>query len=82
MHECGCSTEFRAHSSNISLYHDQNSMSERTGGLKSLLAIIVLVFPLHALLYHRAGLQILVFPVHKEESRCHILHSCRIKPQL
>lgn len=49
-------------------YHDQNSMSERAGGLKRLLAIVVLVFPLDAFLYHGAGLWILVFPVHKEES--------------
>ena len=49
-------------------YHDQNSMAERAGGLKRLFAVVVLVLPLHAFLYHGARLWILVFPVHKEES--------------
>lgn len=62
---------------NLSVYHDQDSMSERTSGLKSLLVIFVLIFPLHALLYDWTGFWGFIIPVQKEQSRCHVLNSCR-----
>ncbi len=44
-------------------YHDQNSMSERTSGLKRLLVVVILIFPLNTLLYDRVGFWVFIFPV-------------------
>ena len=51
-------------------------MSERPGGLESLLVVVNFVLPLHALLYDLTG--VWVFTLHsiqKEQSRSQILHS-------
>ncbi len=71
--KCLCMTKIFIH---FNVYHDQNSMSERTGGLKCLLVVVILIFPLHALFYDRAGLWVIIFPVQEEQSWCHILYSC------
>lgn len=52
-------------------------MSEGTSGLKSLLFVFVLIFPLHALLYDWTGFWGFIIPVQKEQSGCHVLDSCR-----
>lgn len=75
--KCLCGTKFKTSFNHFNVYHDQNSMSERTSGLKCLLVIVILIFPLHALFYDRMGFWVFVFPVQKEQSWCHVLYSCR-----
>lgn len=62
----------------FNVYHDQNSMSERTSGLKCLLVVVILIFPLHALFYDRVGFWVFIFPIQEEQSRCHVLYSCKM----
>lgn len=64
-------------SSLFNVYHDQNSMSDRTSGLKRILVVVILIFPLHALFYHRVGFWVIVFPIQEEKSRGDVLYSCR-----
>lgn len=75
--QCLCKTKFKTIFIDFNVYHDQNSMSEGTSGLKCLLVVVILIFPLHTLLYDRVGFWVFTFPVQEEQSWCHVLYSCR-----